>query len=151
MTISAPTIALTERTAFLANKVGQLLLAEVEAGLEELGLNSRSYFVLTAIDPDTPRSQQDISQSLRIDPTTLGVVVDDLEARGLVTRSRNRRDRRRYDLTLSEAGARALGAAHDALSVTEREFFAPLSGKQRGELHGLLQRLVAGRWPSPGA
>lgn len=151
MTIPSPptTIPLTDRTAFLAHKVGQLLLARIEEGLVELGLNSRTYFVMTVIDPEVPRSQQEMSQMLTMDPTMLGMIVDDLEARGLVKRSRNRRDRRRYDLTLSDAGVSALGAAHESLAVTEREFFAPLSGKQRGELHGLLQRLVAGRWPAP--
>jgi DNA-binding MarR family transcriptional regulator len=149
MTISPPTVPLTERTAFLANKVGQLLLGRVEAGMQELGLSSRSYFVLTAVDPETPRSQQDISQMLTIDPTTMGSIVDDLEARGLVVRTRNARDRRRYDLTLSDAGVATLAAAHDSLAATERDFFSPLSGKQRAELHGLLQRLVAGRWPPP--
>ena len=149
MTISPPTIPLTERTAFLAHKVGQLLLARVEGGMQELGLNSRSYFVLTAVDPEIPRSQQEISQILTIDPTTMGMVVDDLEARGLVVRTRNQRDRRRYDLTLSDGGANTLAAAHAILGAIEQDFFSPLSGKQRGELHGHLQRLVAGRWPPP--
>jgi DNA-binding MarR family transcriptional regulator len=150
MTTLDPTaIPLIERTAILAHKVGQLLLARVEEGLEELGLSSRSYFVLSAVDCETPRSQQEMSQLLTIDPTAIGVVVDDLEARGLVKRARNRHDRRRYDLTLSEAGTSALAAAHEALATAEREFFEPLSGKQRAELHGLLQRLIAGRWPPP--
>lgn len=140
---------LVERTAILAHKVGQLLLARVEEELEELGLSSRSYFVLAAVDCETPPSQQQMSQLLTIDPNAVGVVVDDLEARGLVRRARNPHDRRRYDLTLTDAGAGALAAAHGALGTAEREFFAPLSGKQRGELHGLLQRLIAGRWPPP--
>src|ERR1044072_6307953 len=117
MTISPPAIPLTERTAFLAHKVGQLLLARVEAGMQELGLNSRSFFGLRPVDPEQPRSQQEISQMLTIDATTMGMVVDALEERGLVVRTRNKRDRRRYDLTLSESGSSTLAAAHAILGA----------------------------------
>jgi DNA-binding MarR family transcriptional regulator len=151
MTAGDSSIAsLTERTAFLAHKVGQLLLERVERRLEVLGLNSRSYFVLAAVDRDVPRSQQELSRLLTIDPTTIVALVDDLEAHGHVQRSRNLRDRRRYDLTLSDGGVRALAAAHEALATVEQDFFAPLTPKQRGDLHKSLERLIVGRWPPPG-
>lgn len=142
-------VPLTQRTAFLANKMGQLLLEQAERGFGELGLNARTFFVLASVDPDVPRSQQEIAQIVAVDPTTLGVLVDDLEARGLVDRSRNKRDKRRYDLTLSASGVSTLTAAHAALDAVEREFFAPLSARQRSDLGALLRKLIAGRWPPP--
>ena len=59
MTPSDPTrVPLTQRTAFLANKMGQLLLEQAERGFGDLGLTTRTFFVLASVDPDIPRSQQ---------------------------------------------------------------------------------------------
>lgn len=138
---------LIERTAFRANKSAQLLMERIEQGLAELGLHSRTYFVLAGVEGDVPRSQQELSKLLTIDTSTMVALVDELERKGLVTRTRNERDRRRYDLALSEKGVSTLSAAHDALEAAEEDFFSPLNNKQRAVLHDLLGQLIAGRWP----
>lgn len=124
-----------------------LLLQAVEQRLKELGLSSRPYFVLAGVDGAGPISQQDLSRLLSIDPTTMVALVDELERGGFVARSRNRNDRRRYDLTLTEAGSRTLAAAHAAMAAAEEEFFAPLTETQRARYHKYLELLLDGRWP----
>lgn len=140
---------LTERTAFLANKVGQLLHERIEVAFNELGLNSRSYYVLTVLQRDVPQSQQELAQLVMVDATTMGGLIDELDERGLVARSRNKSDRRRYDLTLNDKGVETLDAANDALAVAEHEFFSPLGVTQRKSLHRLLKLLLVDRWPPP--
>ena len=140
-------IPLADRSGFLTNKAGMLLLQAVEQRLKELGLSSRPYFVLAGVDGAGPISQQDLSRLLSIDPTTMVALVDELERGGFVQRSRNPSDRRRFDLTLTESGKRTLEAAHTAMAAAEAEFFAPLSETQRGRYHKYLEMLLAGRWP----
>lgn len=140
---------LTERTAFLANKVGQLLHEQIESGFGALGLTGRSYYALTVLERDVPKSQQELAELVMVDATTMGALIDELDERGLVARSRNKSDRRRYDLTLSDKGVETLNAANDALAAAEQNFFSPLDKTQRKTIHALLQRLLVDRWPPP--
>ncbi|MYS84625.1 MarR family winged helix-turn-helix transcriptional regulator [Embleya scabrispora] len=136
---------LTDRTAYLTHKLDCVLLPVIESDLARLDLAARSYFVLAGIDQDTPPSQQDLARSLRLDPTTVVGVVDELEQIGYVTRMRNPADRRRYNLHLTPAGAEALARAEHEMDALEREFFSPLSADERHTLHVLLERVLEGR------
>lgn len=140
-------IPLAERTGFLAQKVGTLFLQAVGEQLSQIGLGNRPFFVLAGIAQWEPISQQDLSRALSIDPTTMVALVDELEQGGFVQRTRNPRDRRRYDITLSETGARALAAAQQAMDDVEQEFFSPLSDAERRRYHVYLEKLLEGRWP----
>ena len=140
-------IPLADRTGFLAQKVGTLFLHAVGEQLGKLGLGNRPFFVLAGIAHAAPISQQDLSRALSIDPTTMVGLVDELEQGGFVQRTRNPRDRRRYDLTLTDSGAQALAAAQEAMEEVEEAFFSPLSDAERRRYHVYLEKLVEGRWP----
>jgi DNA-binding MarR family transcriptional regulator len=140
-------IPLTDRTGFLAQKVGTLFLQAVGERLSELRLGNRPFFVLAGIEHAAPISQQELSRALSVDPTTMVALVDELEQGGFVQRTRNARDRRRYDLSLTDAGAKALAAAQKAMDEVEEEFFSPLTDSERRRYHVYLEKLVEGRWP----
>jgi DNA-binding MarR family transcriptional regulator len=140
-------IPLADRTGFLAQKVGTLFLQAVGERLSELRLGNRPFFVLAGIAHGAPISQQDLSRALSIDPTTMVALVDELEQGGFVQRTRNPRDRRRYDLTLTDAGEKGLAAAQQAMDEVEEEFFSPLSDPERRRYHVYLEKLLEGRWP----
>jgi DNA-binding MarR family transcriptional regulator len=140
-------IALTDRTGFLAQKVGTLFLGAVEERLAQLGLTNRQYFVLAGIESAAPISQQDLSRLLGIDPTVMVGVIDDLERGGFISRTRDARDRRRYALGVTPTGGKALAGAHGAMTAVEDEFFSPLSDAQRDRFRASLKRLLEGRWP----
>lgn len=140
---------LSERTAFLANKVGQLLHERLERAFIDLELSSRSYYALTVLERDVPKSQQELAQLVMVDATTMGALIDLLESRGLVERSRNKRDRRRYDLTLSDKGVDTLAAANDAVAAVESEFFLPLDETDRATMDRLLAAVLEPIWPPP--
>jgi MarR family transcriptional regulator, lower aerobic nicotinate degradation pathway regulator len=131
-----------ERTSLLAYKAGCLLLKATDDGLSPLKLSTRSYFVLAGIDRDTPPSQQDLARLLSIDPTTIVGIIDELGQLGYVTRTRNARDRRRYDLHLTPEGVSALARAHKAMDLAETGFVAPLTADQEHEFNLLLRRVV---------
>jgi DNA-binding MarR family transcriptional regulator len=148
--VTLPTSAqLTQRTGYLAHKVGHVIIGNVEESLEPLKISSRSYFVLDAVGQSSPPSQSDLARLLSIDPTTIVAIVDDLEQAGLIARRRNVADRRRYDLMLTAAGAETLAKAHEIADEIEAQFFAPLDRAQLDQLHQFLALLLAGRWPAP--
>ena len=139
--------SLTDRTAFLANKIGVLLEKAAEKRLAELGLNTRTFFVLAAISGESPPSQKDLSRLLGIDPTLVVALIDELQESELVIRSRNPSDRRRYELRLTPEGYSKLARANAMMGEIEKDFFAPLTEHQLGQFRVVLQALIKDRWP----
>src|SRR5216683_7033951 len=69
-------------------------IGETAASANDLGLTQ--YLVLGMLAAGGTRSQQDLSEGLRTDRTTMVGTVDALESAGLVARERNPKDRRAY-------------------------------------------------------
>jgi DNA-binding MarR family transcriptional regulator len=145
--MSPDEIQLTDRTGFLAQKVGTLFLQAVADRLARIGLSNRQYFVLAGVETAGPVSQQDLARLLSIDPTVMVGLVDELERSGFVSRTRDPADRRRYALALTAGGKKAVARAHAAMTAVEQDFFSPLTDTQRDRYRDALKRLLAGRWP----
>jgi DNA-binding MarR family transcriptional regulator len=109
--------------------------------LERLGIRSHHFAVLHQLDAAGPASQQAIGQALRVHPSNLVRLLDELEAAGLVVRGVDPRDRRRYLLKLTPAGRRVLDRARSAVEAAERDLLAPLSPGERRELQAMLARV----------
>jgi DNA-binding MarR family transcriptional regulator len=86
----------------------------------------------------------DLSRAMQAPPSTLVLVIDELERKGLVERGRDPRDRRRTPLALTEQGRELLEhlAKLDWQSVLVRSLQA-LPPEQRLQLHTLLRLFVA--------
>lgn len=97
--------------------------------------------VLAGLTEFGPASQKEISARLRIDPSDLVSVLDDLEQRQMVSRSRDQSDRRRYVVTILPAGHKALRVRLSQLHELNDALLAPLSAEERERLHELLIRV----------
>lgn len=128
---------------FLLNKAGQLLTAQFENELEPYGLSARNWGILRFIDDHGSRSQQYIGEHLRIDRSTMVTLVDELERMGYVVRVRDRADRRRYAVTLTEYGESQLRGGLDSVEgKVTKQFLAPISEQSRERLISILISLV---------
>ncbi|MEU5346135.1 MarR family winged helix-turn-helix transcriptional regulator [Streptomyces sp. NPDC020766] len=128
---------------FLLNKAGQLLTAQFESELAPYGLSARNWGILRFIDVNGSRSQQYIGEHLRIDRSTMVILVDELEQMGYVVRVRDRHDRRRYAVTLTEYGVRQLRGGLDSVEdKVTKQFLAPISEPSRERLISILVALV---------
>jgi DNA-binding MarR family transcriptional regulator len=72
-------------------------------------------------------------------------LLDRLEARGLVTRSRDEDDRRVVIARITADGLRAVEKLDDPVAALHAQQFTPLSREQRRVLVSLLQQLRGGR------
>lgn len=103
--------------------------------------------VLASLAEFGPAAQKDISCRLRIDPSDLVALLDDLERAGLATRSRDQRDRRRYTVAITPEGETRLRTRLSALRELDENLFAPLDQRERAELHSMMLRLCAHQDP----
>lgn len=87
-------------------RVGQIMLAEVEAVLKRHGLSFARYELLALLafnrEPMLPMAK--ISARLQVHPTSVTSVVDRLEAAGLVVRQRHPSDRRTTLVEITKSG-----------------------------------------------
>jgi len=115
--------------------------------LAPFGVDPRELGILLVIAGHEPGSQQQAAQRLGIDRTSMVARLDDLEAKGLVTRHPHADDRRRNVVELTDAGRDTVRLATAASERAEAELLAALSPREGERLRRALQAIVAGSAP----
>ncbi|MEL5991552.1 MarR family winged helix-turn-helix transcriptional regulator [Microbacterium phosphatis] len=128
-------------TAFLLARANAQSLAAAHAALAEHGLRVRSYTVLALAVSEERLSQRDIAEYLRLDPSQVVALVDDLQTRGLVTREPDPNDRRAKAVIATPAGRRLHTQAEAAVNAAERDLLSVLAADEQAVLRDLLLRL----------
>lgn len=129
-------------TGYLLFKAGVLAQRGLDSVLTETGLSYREFLVLAFTSADE-LSQQDVARRLSTDPTLIVATVDALEERGVLERTRDPRDRRRYVLVVTAEGRKLLAKTAKLAAKAEDEFLAPLDDVDRGQLGSLLRSVLA--------
>ena len=119
-----------------------------EASMAPDGLRSRHIIALKLLCDRGPQNQQDLADALSLDPSNVVGLLNELEERQLITRRRDRADRRRHIVELSALGQDELGRAYARLSSVEDNLLGALSAEERDTLYSLLVRAV-GVQPPP--
>jgi DNA-binding MarR family transcriptional regulator len=132
---------------YLLLKAGVQMHVVIDEVLAQHDLTPREFLVLTYVGGDDPLSQQDLSRRLGLDPTIVVGLIDGLEARKAVTRTRDSADRRRYLLQLTSTGRKLQQRAARAMAGAEDTFLAPLAAGERDQLRGLLVQVMTPRLP----
>lgn len=112
--------------------------------LQEFGLSTRSFTVLSLVAANPGASLTRLAELLLIERPNLVVILDELETRGLVQRSRDPRDRRRYQLDPTLPGLRLLEQATDAATKEDERLARALDQKEFSLLMSLLRRIEEG-------
>jgi MarR family transcriptional regulator, lower aerobic nicotinate degradation pathway regulator len=128
----------------LLTGLGRDATARVRRALRPLGLGAQEFMLLEQLQLLGESSQAALADALAIDPSNLATLIADLCDRDLVERTRHDADRRRYVLRLSRAGDRLVHRAERAVAEAETDLLAPLTPRQRKELHALLRRVADG-------
>jgi DNA-binding MarR family transcriptional regulator len=137
---------------YLLLKAGTQFHGIIDEALGAVDLTARQFLVLTFAGGAEPLSQSELSARLGLDPTIVLGVIDALEARGAIRRTRDPADRRRSLLEMTASGRKLHTKASAAVAIAEREFLAPLVGGDRKELRRLLLDVMRHRiaWLAPG-
>ena len=134
--------ALADDLSFLLARANAQSLSAGNAAFAKTGLRVRSYSVLALAAGGSRPSQRDLADFLRLDPSQVVALVDDLQARGLVAREADPADRRANVVVATPAGRVVYEQARAEAHAAEQKVFARLTGPERERLAALL-KLVA--------
>ena len=107
-------------------------------------MSMRWFVTLSYLDDHDGATQQAVGEGLCVDANNLVLLLNELEADGLVERRRDPQDRRRHLVHITGDGRRALKGAERAQEAVEDKVLAALSADERTTLRDLLARALAG-------
>src|SRR6202789_2573368 len=131
---TGPILLLTQLSRLISRKSTPELLGQT---LKELA-------TLSYLRDYREPTQQQLTEGLCIDTNYCVMLLNDLEASGLVERRRDPTDRRRHIVTMTEQGRKALHQAESAQQTLEDEVLGALDSNERAELSQLMRKAIKG-------
>lgn len=145
---SGPGLDVSRRLGYLL-KHAQAEMARLYAeALAPYDVDARELGVLMLLAGHEPSSQQHAARRIGVDRTTMVMLLDTLEAKGLVSRRPDAEDRRRNVVELTATGQDTLRASASASEAAERALLAPLDPQDAQHLREALHRIVTHRAPA---
>jgi MarR family transcriptional regulator, lower aerobic nicotinate degradation pathway regulator len=123
-------------------RLGQESMARFRRAVRPLNLGAQEFIVLKQLQALGSCSQGELADALGIDYSNLAGVTGGLYKRGLIERSRDSADRRRYVVELTTEGHQLLGDADQAIDSVEEDMLAALGEEERAQLWDLLRRMA---------
>lgn len=137
-------VDLAEQPGHHIRRLQQIAVAVFLHEAADSGITPVQYAALQTVANQPEVDQRTLAALAGLDTSTLGSVIDRLEARGLIERRARASDRRVRLLRLTPAGRRTLDALIPAMRRAQRRILAPLPAAQQREFMRMLKALVAG-------
>jgi DNA-binding MarR family transcriptional regulator len=109
---------------------------------ERLGIKLRQLMLLSYLRAGAPALQQQLCESLWLDPNNCVLLLNEMEELGYVERRRDPADRRRHVVDITDEGRTALERAERAQETIGDELLSALNDDERATLRSLLSRVV---------
>ena len=139
-----------DSTAFLLSQVGAHAASMFGERLKKLRLSRPQSGILWNLSFTPSMTQRQLAARLRIVPSRLVALLDDLESRSLIQRRRNPDDRRRHSLHLTEKGRATVKLILEISDEHQKDLLAVLSDEEQSKLGELLHRVAAQQGLTPG-
>jgi len=136
-------IALETSLGYYLSKAKQALVERMDRALEPLDLTAQQIGVILLLSRGYARTPFELSRKMSYDSGSMTRMLDRLERKGLVARSRSEQDRRMIELTLTERGAEAARALPSLVANALNAQLDGFSADELVTLTGLLQRFIA--------
>jgi DNA-binding MarR family transcriptional regulator len=140
MTPPARAADTSHQSLVLINHLARVARRRSESALEPTGLRPRHLVALTILRERGAMPQVALGEALRLDPTNLVGLLNELEQASLLERRRDPLDRRRHIVELSDPGHTELANAERTLASVQDQVLAGLDEDERAALHALLLR-----------
>ena len=138
----AAPLDLGELPGHYIRRLQQITVAIFLQETEAHGVTPVQYAALQTVANTPGIDQRTLARSIGFDTSTIGGVIDRLEARGLLARSSRPDDRRVRLLTLTPAGHALLRGLQPDMQRAQKRILEPLTPRQRTEFVKMLRTLV---------
>jgi MarR family 2-MHQ and catechol resistance regulon transcriptional repressor len=131
------TDALALKTYIKLMRAAESVTARIHKQLSEKGLTISQFGILEALYHLGPMSQRDVGNKILKSSGNITMVIDNLEKRKLVKRTKNKTDRRSFTINLTESGQRFIREffpSHATRIVKEMNILNTAEQQQLGRL-----------------
>lgn len=135
-------VELAEMPGHQIRRLHQIAVALFLQEAGDDGLTPVQYAALQAVDSRPLIDQRTLARLIGLDTSTLGGVIDRLEARGLLERQASPEDRRVKLVRPTAAGRQLLAGIVPAVLRAQERILAPLGRQERREFIRMLDTLV---------
>jgi MarR family transcriptional regulator, temperature-dependent positive regulator of motility len=137
MTTQAPSVA---GTMNLLTRLSRVVYRT--ATPELLGVKTKEFVTLLYLREMTKATQQRLAESLMLDANNTVLLLNGLEEKGMVERTRDPEDRRRHLVAITPKGLRTVEKAERELETVEGDVLGNLDASQRDQLRELLAKAL---------
>lgn len=138
----AVSLPLSELPGHYIRRLQQIAVGVFMDETQAFGLTPVQFAALNAVMAQPGMDQRTLAAGIGFDTSTIGGVVDRLEARGWVVRQVSPEDRRARLLRVTPQGQQLLADVNDAVLKTQERILKPLPVAQQQEFLRMLKVLV---------
>ena len=128
----------------LIRRAHQLSVSVFAEKTAEFDITPVQFAMLNALMDDPGEDQMTLAGKVAFDAATSGAVIARLEAKGLLSREADVKDKRRKLLTATNEGEKIVMAMKAAVADVQLQILKPLSTDEANQFTNLLNKLVAG-------
>jgi DNA-binding MarR family transcriptional regulator len=133
---------LAEDVMFLLARASAIALSAANSALAPHGLKARSYSILALAAEDVLPTQRELAEFLRLDPSQVVVLVDELERRNLVRRQPDPGDRRANVVVATAEGRALFAKAQKSARAAEKALKDAIPAEHHERLRDLMRQLA---------
>lgn len=133
---------ISRRPAFLLRRAHQIASALIMEETSSLHITPTQYGFLNMLAVNEPIDQIGVARLLKLDRSTTGLVVKNLEDRHLIERAVDPGDRRRRVLRITKQGQEILALLHERSETGRRRLMSPFNAEEARLFIELLSRFV---------
>ncbi|SAK56562.1 MarR family transcriptional regulator [Caballeronia arationis] len=134
--------SLTQSVGFAINKARNVLVTEMDAALKDLGITSQQMGILLSMRRGVAATPFELSRLLGIDTGLMTRMLDKLEDKGLLERSRSLEDRRVVNLKLTGDGEQVAARLPEIVPVVLNSRLRKFTKTEFQELRRLLYKFL---------
>jgi DNA-binding MarR family transcriptional regulator len=135
---------LMESVGFAINKARNLIIMEMDAALKEVDISSQQMGILLLLKEQVASTPFELSKALGMDTGLMTRMLDKLETKGLVVRSRDAEDRRVVNLSMTGSGRAVAARIPEIAPAVLNERLKKFTKAEVEELRRLLHKFVDG-------
>lgn len=137
-----PRTNLADLPGHYIRRLQQIAVAAFLQETDGFGITPVQYAALQSVGNSPGIDQRSVARGIGFDTSTIGEVIDRLEARGLVVRNVDPNDRRVRLLTTTPEGEALLAEVTPAVLRAQELILGPLARDERSEFLRMLKKLV---------